>query len=283
MCRPGCSHCASQVGLARRRGADHDVALAHDRFGRGRHDDVDAELGLHVVDVARELLGDDAVDVQALEVAHHLEAAHLVARLRARADHAGGLDLAPRQHVGGERPGQAGAQLGEVAVVDEQRLQKAGLRADQDHHARAVGQTLGGVVGKARCDLDGEAVEALDVGRLDVDLAVVLGDLDGDDGGREGASFGEAREALGDRFECLAVEPGAAADLGLGKQRHLHLGPLSGECGLEIDSIRPHDLPQPCRPWSGRAPWSAGFARGAGARRAARRARRRARRRRPAA
>src|SRR5690606_14496719 len=88
---------------------------------------------------------------------------------------------------------------------------------EKDHQAVEAGQAELRVVEEAGADLDGEAVEAGDVGGLDVDLAMGVGNGHGQDRRHDDAAFGQGGEGAGDDVDCREVEADDGAQIGLGK------------------------------------------------------------------
>jgi len=86
-----------------------------------------------------------------------------------------------------------------------------------------LGRPRFGVVEEAGGDLDREAVQALDVGRLHVDLAVVGGDVDPHDRRGDGSPFGQRDERFLHRRDGFAVQRHALAKLGFGQERDGHV------------------------------------------------------------
>ena len=91
------------------------------------------------------------------------------------------LASATRQMPRRDRAGRGGTHVGEIAVVEQQRLDQPGAGAEQHHQPVQARQSEPGIVEEPRADLDGEAVEAGHIGRLHVHLAAMLGDVEAQD------------------------------------------------------------------------------------------------------
>ena len=156
------------------------------------------------------------------EIAHQPQPAQLEAGLHAGADHPGGIDSARREIPGGDRSRDAGAQVREVAVVEQHRFDEAGDRAHDEHESAAIGQAVRGVVEEARCDLDRESVQSLDIRGLDVDFAVVGRDVHPHDGRHADAAFRQAGETERHGLGCLIRHRDATADLAFVQHQYAH-------------------------------------------------------------
>jgi len=77
--------------------------------------------------------------------------------------------------AGGDCPGSRRADIGQVAVVEENRLDDPGLGAEEDHETIEAGQAELGIVEETGADLDREAVEPRHISGLHVDFAMPFG------------------------------------------------------------------------------------------------------------
>ncbi|MNP32282.1 hypothetical protein D3C76_1254520 [compost metagenome] len=118
----------------------------------------------------------------------------------------------------GYRAGGGGAHGGEVTVVQQQRIEQAGARIEQHHHAVEAGQAELGVVEEARADLDGEARQAGQVGSLHVHLAVMFGHVQAQDRRHRHRRRGQQAEGLLDGVEAFPVDRHAGAQVGFAEQ-----------------------------------------------------------------
>ena len=103
-----------------------------------------------------------------------------------------------RENVGRHCAGGAGADVGEVAVVEEQRGRKARGGVEERNHARTAREAARRVVVEPRGHLDRDVRHAVDVRGLDVELAAGRGDLEVDDRGHVGASLAVGAERVAD-------------------------------------------------------------------------------------
>ncbi len=202
-------------GPRRRRGHDK-LALAHHLFGAGADLGLNAQRigqvggaggGLRLVAAPDEKAGEWPDDVRGL---------HLQPRLNPGADHAGRLDRLGCKKPRGHRAGCGGADVGQVAVVEEHRLHQPGPGREQDHQSIERGQADPGIVEEPRRDLDRKAIEAGDPGGLDVDLAMRFGKFHRQDRRHHHRPRGERGKSLFDHVDGFEVEPHDAAQLGLG-------------------------------------------------------------------
>ncbi|MEY9586875.1 hypothetical protein ABIA15_005696 [Sinorhizobium fredii] len=117
-------------------------------------------------------------------------------------------------------PGRRRPHVGQVAIVDEQRLNQPRAARQQYHHAIGARQADLRIVEEAGADLDREAVEARHIGGLDVDLAAMLGNIEPQDRRHRHRPGGECVEGILDAGNRLAIKRHDAAQLRLGENRH---------------------------------------------------------------
>ena len=109
---------------------------------------------------------------------HQRQRRELQLCLRAGAVDSGHVRVLSRQMFRRHCAGGGRAHVGQIAVVEQQRLDQSRLCRQQHHQSVGARQTELGIVEEARADLDGKTVEPRHVGRLHVDLAAMLGDVE---------------------------------------------------------------------------------------------------------
>ena len=230
MCRPGWSQSAFRIGARAGVVVTTSWLSATRRAGSGSGAGVDAEVGGERERGGGGLVGVAAPDEDAGERADEAGGGDLQAGLDAGAEDAGGLDGLGGHVAGGDGAGGGGADVGQVAVVEEERLDEAGGGGEEDHQAVEGGQAALGVVEEAGADLDREAVEAGEVRGLDVDLAVDGGQRHREDRRHDDAAGVERGEGALDGVDGGEVERDGAAELGLGDDEDVmrHGGGLRG-------------------------------------------------------
>ncbi len=213
-CRPGCSQSAistgSRAGVAVTTSWLSATSLSGSPSARASMPRLAARSAAHACRLRRVA----APDENPPERPHQMRRLDLQPRLDAGADDARRGDGARREVAGRDGAGRRRADVGEVAVVEEQRVDEAGLRREQDHQPVEARQAELRVVEEARAHLDREAVEAGDVGRLHVDLAVRLRDRHRQDRRHHDAARGERGEGPLDRVDRLEVEADRLAEIG---------------------------------------------------------------------
>src|SRR5690606_11568517 len=93
-------------------------------------------------------------------------------RLNTRSENACCLDVSWRKMPRSDSSGGGRAHIGQVAIVEKQRLDQPGLCREQDHQAVEAWQAKLGIVEETGAHLDREAIETRDVGGLHVHFAV---------------------------------------------------------------------------------------------------------------
>ena len=130
--------------------------------------------------------------------------------------------------LGRDRAGGGGAHIGEIAVVEQQRLDKAGASAEQDHQAVEARQPELGIIEEAGADFQREAVEPRHIGGLDVDFAAMFGNVEPQDRRHHHGLGGQRPKGVLDAIDRARVERHDAAEIGFGQDQHPgHLRPPS--------------------------------------------------------
>jgi hypothetical protein len=119
------------------------------------------------------------------------------------------------------------AHIGEVSVVQQQGVHQAGLGGEQDHQAVEAGQADLGVVEETWADLDRETIEARDIRRLHVDLAMRIGDVHGQDRRHDDLAARQGAEGLLNDIHGGRVQMHAGAQVAFGEHEDItHYNPL---------------------------------------------------------
>jgi hypothetical protein len=141
----------------------------------------------------------------------------LQTRLDAGAVDAGGRHRRRRQMPGRDRACGRRAHIGQIAIVQEHGLDQPGLRRKQHHKTVQARQAERGIVEEAGADLDRKALEARNIGGLDVDLAIGVGDRHRQNRRHHHLARGERGESPLDRVDDGEIEPHRRAQLVFGQ------------------------------------------------------------------
>jgi len=178
----------------------------------------------HLLGVAHRLLRAAREHGDVLRCADAEQGLQLQPRLDARAHDQRMPGVLAGQQVDGEGAGGRRAQVGEVPVVEQDAVQEPGRRGEDERDAAAGGQPGLRVVEEARGGLDDPVVGPVDVGTLDVGLAVVLRELEVEDGRQRHAVLVQGDEPLANRGQRRGGIDGLA-DAILGEDQgfgHVH-------------------------------------------------------------
>ncbi len=155
---------------------------------------------------------------------HAAQVVQLHSRLHAGAEHADALHVRGRQVLGRHGAGGRGAQIGQMALVEQHGGGRAVFAIEQQHHALAGWQAAGHVARETRGDLHHVARLALYVAVLDVHLAARLLQDQLPHRRNDCATLGVGYEGLlhgGDEVDTFqdALDLGPGEDAGHGRSR----------------------------------------------------------------
>ena len=159
-------------------------------------------------------------DARFLDRANQFQCFQLQAGLHAGAVDSGDRGILAREVFGSRRPGGGRAHVGQVAIVEQQRLDQPGRRRQQDHHAVGRGQADLRIVEETGADLDGKAVKVRHIGRLHVDLAMMFGNVEAQDRRHRHRQGGERPEGVLHTGDGVEVQLHDRPEIGLGEDRH---------------------------------------------------------------
>ena len=115
----------------------------------------------------------------------------------------------------------SGAHIRQIAVIHQQRLDQPGSSREQDHQSVETGKPDLRIVEETGTDLDRKAVEAWDVGSLDVHLAVGVVDLHRQDRRHHDVTRRKRHKHTFDHVHCGEVQWHSGAQINLGQNPHL--------------------------------------------------------------
>ena len=187
-------------------------ATAFAAIGLGAHDD--AELFAQGACRRLRLGGIARPDARLGDRPHQHQRLELQPGLHAGAEDRGNGGIRPRQMFRRDRAGGGGADIGEIAIVEQQRLDQPGSCRQQHHHAVDAGQAELRIVEEAGADLDGEAVDARHIGRLHIDLAAMLGNVEPQDRRHRHRQSGQRAESVLDAGDGVEIERHDLAQFG---------------------------------------------------------------------
>src|SRR5688572_15131327 len=229
----------AQIRRARGGGGDDELAFTHDRLDALRHLHLHPQLAAHFVGVTRDRLRVASMHEYAPEPPHEPQGTQLEAGLHAGADYARSIDGPRRQVARRDRSSEPGAQVREVAVVQQHGLEETGARAHYEHQPTAVGQPARWIVEESGSDLDRETVVALYVCRLDVDLAAVGGDVHPYDRWHADAALRQPGKTERHGLGCFIRHRHATTDLAFVQHQYAH-GRAVGSHYAETDEAFRH-------------------------------------------
>ncbi len=122
----------------------------------------------------------------------------------------------------GDRARRRGSDIRQIAIVEEQRVAAPGFGRNDADHAPARGQAFGAVVGKPCRDLEGEAGEAAYIGGFGVDLALMIGNINGHDRWHCDLALRERGKAAFDSVDQRAIEANGVSKFVLVQQKKRH-------------------------------------------------------------
>ncbi len=207
--------------LLGRRGGDDELRCSDQPCRIRLRPCVDAEHGGDIGGASLRLGRIAPPDQRLPERPHQMRRRHLQPRLHAGADDAGRLHRRRCEMACGDRPGRSRAHVGQIAIVEQQRLDQAGPGGEQDHQPVEARQAELRIVEEAGADLDREPLEAGNIGGLDVDLAIGLRDRHRQDRRHHHASRGERGEGPLDDADRVEIEMDDPAQLLLRQHRHV--------------------------------------------------------------
>ncbi len=127
--------------------------------------------GVHGLTIGFEFLLAGSPDDDVPTVDDRQQGFDLHSALHTGAEDADALDVARCEVSGDHRAGGGSADVGEMALIEEDALELGGLLAEHEHQTVGLGQTELDVVVETRRHLDDEDVIVLDIAVLDVDVA----------------------------------------------------------------------------------------------------------------
>ena len=203
--------------FGRWRGGYDELAFGHDALRIVIDAGVDAKIARQVGRASLRLLDVAAPYQSPAEGTDQMSGLDLEPGLNAGAEHASGFDRRRRQMPGGDGSRRRRADVGQIAIVEKQGLDESRRRGKQDHQAVEARKAEPRIVEEAGADLDGEAIEAGNIGGFHVDLAMGLGDRHGQDRRHDDFARRQRREGVLDDLQRVEVERDAASQVGLGQ------------------------------------------------------------------
>ena len=213
----GLDQCCGQDRLGCRGGGDDDTRAGH-RLGHGcGGGDRKSQTGGHRISqtlcaghVARP-------DPGGAQGPHQRQRLKLHCGLHPGAKDRHDIRVLPCKVARSDRPRRRRAHVGQIAVVQQQRLDKPGAGRQHHHHAIGRWQAKGGVAEETGADLDRKAVDPRHIGGFHIDLAAMLGKIKSQDRGHGDRQGGQRPKRAFDAFNAGQIKRHQQAQIGLGQ------------------------------------------------------------------